>query len=127
MKFVSLSIIVMLLGCQRNPYQNFIPLLQKAPTGKVMLISCVRCNCIIEDLNRLIASGSTALNGYTIMGDTNCLKNLSRTNQRLHVSQSSIDSISMDIYNMLISNGRTIKLVRTEDSEKMEEMLRNFE
>ena len=41
----------------------------------------------------------------------------------IHISQASIDSISMEVYNMLIRNGQKIRLVKTEEAEKMEHYL----
>ena len=122
MKWISLFL-VLTAGCGKENYKNFLPLLDRAQSDKVILISCVRCNCIIEDLNKLLEEHSKALEGYRFMGDSACLKNFKGKDRLIHISQASIDSISMEVYNMLIRNGQKIRLVKTEEAEKMEHYL----
>lgn len=118
MKWISL-LLVLAAGCGKQSYTEFHSLMGRAHSEKVILISCVRCNCIIEDLNKLLEAHNPVLDPYRFMGDSNCLKSFKGRDRLIHIPQAAIDSVSMDIYNMLILNGSQIRMVKTEDSKKM--------
>ncbi len=124
MKLISLSILLV-LSCNRNNnnFDSFSKIPESSSCSKAIVISCIRCSCIIEDLNSLISKKDSLLNEYTFFGDTSCLETFLLKNEVIHIGQSSLDSISTDFYNILIYNknkhGNKLKMIKTAESEKI--------
>src|SRR4051794_6937455 len=121
MKLISLFAIL-LLGCNHsnNRFDSFHSLINNSTTSKAIIISCIHCNCIINDLNSLIVKKDPLIKEFIFYGDTACLKDLLIKDKIIYISQAKLDSISTDFYNMLIYNknryGNVFKMVKTEES-----------
>lgn len=93
----------------------------------IILVSCVKCNCIIEELNLINQQKPELLAPYDIYIDSACKHSLSTTIKTVHINQASIDTLSVDLYNALIIKKRgdkfTTKMVETKDAQKMPKML----
>jgi hypothetical protein len=118
-----------LSACQsRNSYDDFAGLAQQMGEQKLIVVACMRCGCIIEELTHIHKTNPALLQSYTILGDTNCLAPLKGFTDIHHFSQQQQDSVSVDFHNMLIYNGdkskNRVTLVKTEESDRMADMLR---
>lgn len=92
-------------------------------SSRAILISCIKCKCIIDELNRISGSNSDLLSRYEIYGDPTCLQDLHINNRVKPIMQSSIDSISTDFYNLVIYNQGRVTMVKTEKAELIEKYL----
>lgn len=96
-----------------------------ATDKNAIVISCLRCGCIDDELGTI---DTALLNKYTIYVDTNCtVKTLTRLPIH-HIPQARLDSIAPDLYNMLVlikEKDGTIKreLITTEASAQMGQVL----
>jgi hypothetical protein len=95
---------------------------------KTVVISCIRCNCVIEELNRIIGSQPDLLEGYTFVGDTACTEGFLWRHKIIQHSQKELDEISTDFYNLLIMKKKKggkpmMKLVKTEESSDLRKYL----
>ncbi len=93
----------------------------------IILVSCIKCDCVIEELNLINQQKPELLEPYDIYIDSNCKRSLSKTINTVHINQASIDTLSVDLYNALIIKKRgntfTTKMVETKDAQKMPKML----
>jgi hypothetical protein len=92
------------LGCssiknQHEKYKGFASLYNNKTT---ILISCIKCDCIIDELNLIYEKDSAVFKNIDIIMDTSCKANLNKKLIPQFIPQSKIDSISTDFYNMLI-------------------------
>lgn len=96
---------------------NF-PQLDKAKNN--LIISCIRCACIDELIRKAIEVKNEDLSTYIIWGDTTCNSGLKKIVVIHHLSQQSIDSVSEEIYNMLIikANTNNGRIITTEIAQK---------
>ena len=132
MKQIKYGIIFILFwGCKRKEpeYNAFINKFQLKANDKALIISCIKCNCIIEQLYLMNKRNPSILGQYTIYADTVCIQNLSYSGNNVkQVSQKIMDSVTVDFYNALIYNpkkfGSRLKMVKTEESAKIEEMMK---
>lgn len=123
MKLNKLIVLIVFFGCKnKNGIQNFSALLGEN-ASKTIIISCIRCSCTIDDLNKLISNNDPAIADYRFIGDTTCLNGFVSKKRVVHVSQKKLDSISTNFYNLLIYNpnkkNKKFKMLKTEDSENL--------
>jgi hypothetical protein len=71
-------------------------------SNQSILISCIKCNCIIEELNKIYQETPALLARYEILADSNCIGDLNPAIRYRHINQRSIDSCSTEFANMLI-------------------------
>jgi hypothetical protein len=94
---------------------------------KTVIISCIKCQCIIDELNDYAASNRIDTSVMAIFGDTACLKGLSGKVPLRHLPQSYIDSCSTDFYNALVITNRKgsmgRKIVATKDASNLNKYL----
>lgn len=120
---------LLLFSCQLSQ-KNKAPITQfnhLAVKEKTFIISCVKCQCIIDELNNYSARNNLDTNRYTIYGDTSCLSSLSKTYRIRHLPQQYIDSCSIDFYNMLILTKKEDKIhtrmISTDEADKISSYL----
>jgi hypothetical protein len=131
MKYLSNGFIILALvtGCNTKTGSRKLAGFSVLLNGeKTIVISCVRCNCVIEELNKIIGNQPGLLNGYSFIGDTTCTEGFLWRHKIIQYNQKQLDDISTDFYNLLIikktsGNEPKIKLVKTEESFEMKKYL----
>jgi hypothetical protein len=122
--FIAFAIVSCNLTSNKLEFGNLLDLKQNK---NCLLISCVKCSCITNELDRLYKKDSNTFRNYIIYGDTSCLKSTKFKHLVVQKSQSSIDSFSMNFYNVLIFNpkkfGKIPKMVLTEESHLLEKFM----
>jgi hypothetical protein len=124
-------LLIVFLGCknQEPEYNGFINMFHLKSNDKALIISCIKCECIIEQLYLMNKRNPALLRQYNIYADTICIQNIAYKGDNVKlVSQKMFDSVSVDFYNMLIYNpkkfGNRLRMVKTDESEQIEEMMR---
>lgn len=96
-----------------------------ANNNNAIVISCLRCGCIDDELNAL---DPALLHNYIIYADTNCTRTTLSRLRIQHIPQSRLDSIAPELYNMLVlkKNESAIirELITTEASAQMAKVLK---
>ena len=94
---------------------------------KILLLSCVRCGCFLDALENLYRKDSIFLKTIYLITDTNCTKFTFTLN---HISQNQIDSISDDLYNVVLfkktKSGYQVREIETKESPKILEISRDY-
>ncbi len=122
---ILLLLLTIFLSCQTSK-NNFsgIEKFEKYPNS--IIISCTKCNCIIDELNVIFEKKPNLLKPYTIYGDSKCLKNLKPTYK--YFCQDSLDKLSLHFYNMLIikqiKNKVIVNQVETMQSANISDLLK---
>ena len=126
MNFNVLYLILLLVGCSDQRSFNS-KLLHERVRGenKGIIISCVRCECMMQALSE----NNNVIDGISLFGDPLCLSRNTLNFKTL--SQKSLDSIFEKNYNIILFNFDTnnkfrYKLIRTEESLKFQEILKDF-
>jgi hypothetical protein len=129
MRFFKLFTVCLLLAaCSNNSTTKDLSMFSRLHNGKhIILVSCIRCNCMVEELNLIQQQKPALLEPYDIYIDSACKSSLLPAIKTVHISQESIDSLSTDVYNALIikkkGNGFDIRMLETKDAQKMPKML----
>lgn len=121
MKFfciVLFSLILVSCSDGKESFDQFRTLLNKNES-KAIVISCIRCGCVIEDINRILRDKPEALNDYTFLADTTCTKKFVAQVNIRHVPHALMDSLSLDFYNILIIKHEQVKIIKTEESKNI--------
>ncbi len=119
-----------MVSCKQEQKKFFLfsEFLTRNSTDKAIIISCVRCSCVIDDINSIELNNQKLLHEYLIIGDSSCLKSLKVKNKIIHVPQIKLDSLSTDLYNVLIikrvNGDYQTKMIKTEESANMEYYLK---
>ena len=131
-----ISIIIFLSSCHNDKkssekiYVEEKKLLEIMKEKPVIFLSCTRCGCMIEELEKIYKSNPTLLNKFDFLTDTTCLDySLFREIVR-HTPQNKLDSIYKENYNVLLfkNDADSIKytLIETKNSSRMEKILIDF-
>jgi hypothetical protein len=128
MNFLKITLFCAILASCASKNDKQFAMFSSLHKGKdIILVSCVKCDCMIEELNLINAQKPQLLAPYDIYIDSTCRHSLSKTIATVHISQASIDTLSVDLYNALIIKKRgntfTTKMVETKDAQKMPKML----
>jgi hypothetical protein len=97
-------------------------------SDKIIILSCVRCGCFIDIMNKLSFQDREYLINISFATDTSCNK----INFPLQViPQRFIDSISMDIYNIILlkkikSGEYKMKVIETKESDNFIQIAKNY-
>jgi hypothetical protein len=121
MKLINLiSVILLMASCTAGDrYQQFRPLFEQYPSQNVILLSCIRCGCIDDEIKNLLKNQNPDIEKCVFLGDSTCFRNLFPGKKLIHIPQSKIDSLSVDFYNLLIYNKGQIRMVKTEESKNI--------
>jgi hypothetical protein len=125
MKWINSFIILLLFGisCTSGTMKTIENFFVKKNCNKGILISCIKCACIIQELNKIATSNPGLLQGYQVYGDPACLTEFIIKDKIFPLQQSSIDSISTEFYNLVIYNNGKLTMVKTENVAKMKKYL----
>ena len=127
MKLIKLFLLLAFAGCAGQPETkagHFPDYLDQKGYKKAIVISCIRCNCVLEQMNKIIKEQPDLLSNYVILGDTACLHNFAGRKRVLQMRQMQMDSLSEDFYNILVYNNGKIRMIKTEESGKMDSYLK---
>src|SRR5215831_1363765 len=69
------------------------------PTDRGIILSCIRCGCMEDLMTRYVNSNGFGL--IPVYTDTNCLPKNSVLKKSIHLSQSRIDSLLKENYNVI--------------------------
>jgi hypothetical protein len=128
MNFLKTIILCTILASCTSKNDKQFAMFASLHNGKdIILVSCIKCDCMIEELNLINQQKPELLAPYDIYIDSACKHSLSKTIKTVHINQASIDTLSVDLYNALIIKKRgstfTTKMVETKDAQKMPKML----
>lgn len=94
---------------------------------KIALMSCIRCGCFVSLFNNLSGADKAALKDVSFVSDTTCNK---LNYPSLHISQQAIDSISLDLYNVVLfrkkKDGYDMRLVETDERKDFARICSDF-
>ncbi len=101
-----------------------------AVNPKSIIVSCNKCGCVIDELNKYFGINNFDTTVYKLYGDTSCLSSLSKKIQVSHIDQHILDSISINFYNLLIitkrnENSYSQKMVTTDEATNLSKYLKN--
>lgn len=128
MNYLRLLPVIFLFSCQPGSTVHF-DFSRHIKDKDCIVISCIKCNCILDELNRIQRKDSTLLAHFDIFTDKGCATQLLSSIKTVQLDQSAIDSISTDVYNMLIISRRQAgekkaTIIRTKDAGNIEKYLR---
>lgn len=93
----------------------------------IAILSCLRCQCFVNDFNRRFSKAGKKPLGYILLTDTSCNKLLFSVR---FISSNTIEKISEDFYNLiLIKKSGTdirVKIVEVENSNNADVVAENF-
>jgi hypothetical protein len=94
---------------------------------KIALMSCIRCGCFVNLLNNLTSADKAALKDVVFLSDTTCNK---INYPSLHISQAAIDSISFDLYNVVLfrkeNQDYKMRIIETDESKDFSRICSDF-
>jgi hypothetical protein len=112
-------------SCVQNKSLEIIT--SKFKSDKIMLVSCIQCKCINEELEKMYNKDNKVFNGYLFFGDTNCLSEYKFKAAITHISQRTIDSLFLENYNLTIINTdkypNKVISIKTQDATKIKAKL----
>jgi hypothetical protein len=117
-----------LLSCGSSNTAKDVSMFSALHKGRdIILVSCIRCDCMVEELSLIHSQRPEILAPYDIYIDSSCKTSLSQGIKTVHINQLAIDSLFTDIYNALIIKKRndkfSIYMIETKDAQKMPNML----
>ncbi len=127
MKFISniALLIALLYSCKSEPERkSFANLNYLAAEKPAIVLSCFRCGCIDDELSKM---DTVILNRYNFFGDTGCYKKRPQILAMSHISQKKLDTLSADLYSMLVvkksGDKFTYTIIDVNNSAKMTKIL----
>lgn len=94
---------------------------------KVLLVSCLKCNCFNEDIPRAYQKDSLFFKSLDVFADTSCSKWGFRVN---HLPLQKIDSLGEDIYNVILLRLKdgvyTCRVVSSKEGRQLLEIAQRF-
>lgn len=94
---------------------------------KIALLSCIRCGCFVTLLNNMTSADKAAMKDVVFLSDTTC-NNINYPS--LHITQAAIDSISFDLYNVVLFRKKDqdykVRIIETEESKNFSRICSEF-
>ncbi len=95
-----------------------------------IFFSCVRCGCMVTELNNIYHDDPNFFDKFTFYADTNCIKEVIFKKLITHSPQSFLDSVYDENYSVIVfkktGNGIDTRLIKTEESQKMKAILAKY-
>jgi hypothetical protein len=95
-----------------------------------IFFSCVRCGCMVSELNEIYKKDSIFFDKFIFYADTSCINEISFKKKIIHSPQSFLDSIYDENYSVILfkRNGNHIdtRLIKTDEAEKMKSILSEY-
>ncbi len=93
----------------------------------IAIVSCLRCACFVDALNKEFVEKSVVPTGYILITDTSC--NKFRFNVQ-HVPAATLDRLSDDIYNVTFlqkrDTGIAYRILHIEESARIHSIAQRF-
>jgi hypothetical protein len=103
---------------------------QKLHSQPALYLSCVRCDCMVDELNSLYRRKPQLLRRFTFFADTHCIKRLDFKHGITHSPQLFLDSVYDENYGVLVFRRQadTIegRLIKTEEVLDMGRILEGY-
>jgi hypothetical protein len=94
---------------------------------RIIVLSCVRCRCFVDALNNAWKTDSDYLKSVAVYADTTCTKLVFPVK---HISQSNIDNLSSDLYNVILlkktDNKYDFRIVQTKENHRFINLYTQF-
>ncbi len=109
---------------------NTAPLANIIGSKPALFLSCIRCGCMVDELNYINHTSPKVLDRFDLFADTNCIKTLHFKSRVKHAPQSVLDSVYDENYSVMVfvKQGDTIaaRLIKTEEVLKMKDILDTY-
>jgi hypothetical protein len=135
MRLTSVFLILIILSCRNVVKSREIVINQSVAMDiykdkPVLLISCVKCGCFLDILSKPSDALVSTLSRYEILADSNCISKSKLPVQVGYISQTKIDNLFEDNYNLIVLSKRDnvfkSKLIETEGSPYLNKILSAF-
>ncbi len=128
LKLLFFILIVSILSCNHVNNKSFSGFKKYAENKSSIIISCVKCGCVTDELNKISEQNPKLLKEYDIYIDSTCKANLDKNIKTQQISQKTIDSISTEFYNILILKKKDkdveIQNLKSKDITKLENLMK---
>lgn len=132
MRYLSFFLVAYLftgvLSCSEHDFNSEL-LKKNTNSDEGIIVSCIRCNCVIEELTDYYKSNKNIESKIQLYADTNCLKPFSKKKINF-LSQKVLDSVYEKNYNLILfkrdRDKYDYKLVKTEDALKFMQIAKAF-
>jgi hypothetical protein len=124
MKSINILMTVFFFSCKGNHSDaSRLNALIHDDSPRKIVISCIRCGCVDDELNRVFEKEPGKLGRYKIYGDTSCRGRINAAIEIHDIRQPLLDSMMPDFYNILLIKDAKGKMVQTEEMEKLVDYL----
>ncbi len=124
-------------GCKHTPKLKDSPvtinkelMAKKIGDKTAIFFSCVRCGCMVVELNKIYHNDPHFFDKFTFYADTGCVKEIAFKKLIVHSPQSFLDSVYDENYSVIVfkKTGAAIdtRLIKTEESTKMKSILKAY-
>jgi hypothetical protein len=105
-------------------------MMNKLSDKPAIFFSCVRCGCMVTELNKIYNNDPQFFDKFTFYADTGCIKQISFKKLIVHSPQAFLDSVYDENYSVIVfkkmGNDIDTRLIKTEESEKMKSILTKY-
>jgi hypothetical protein len=105
-------------------------MLNKLGDKPAIFFSCVRCGCMVVELNKIYHTNPHFFDKFTFYADTTCIKEIIFKKRVVHSPQAFLDSVYDENYSVMVfkksGNDVSTRLIKTEESEKMKTILADY-
>ncbi len=126
--FFTTFIFTNISSCSNSEF-NFDLLKNNINSEEGIIVSCIRCTCVVEELDSYYLVNDNFVTKVPLYADTNCLQPFLKKKIN-HLNQRVLDSIYEKNYNLILfkREGSTynFKLVKTEDAIKFPQIAKAF-
>jgi hypothetical protein len=102
-------------------------MMNKLGDKPAIFFSCVRCGCMVAELNKIYYNDPHFFDKFTFYADSNCVKQVIFKKLIVHSPQAFLDSVYDENYSVIVfkktGNDIDTRLIKTEESEKMKSIL----
>lgn len=107
--------------------EGLLDSITKIYSNNIAILSCLNCDCFRQEYNKEFARSKSGPIGYTLIADTNCVK---LSFPIAHMSQKLIDSLSDNIYNLVLIHGKgqkaSYRILRVNESTRIQKEADKF-
>jgi hypothetical protein len=124
MKLISVLTAAIFLSCGSNHSDaSRLNALINDDAPRKIIISCIRCGCVDDEINNILSNTPARINTYKIYCDTLCKGSIDSRVKMIDIRQQWLDSLMPDFYNiMIIKDGRS-RMLTTEEVKQLSSYL----
>jgi hypothetical protein len=105
-------------------------MMSKLDDKPAVFFSCVRCGCMVAELNKIYYNDPHFFDKFTFYADSNCVKEVIFKKLIVHSPQAFLDSVYDENYSVVIfkktGNDIDTRLIKTEGSTDMKSILTKY-